>query len=109
MFAVFLLALIGFGNKSAVIYVLVAGLGLTSGIFIVLSALLADYFPLNVLGTASGIVNGIGGVGSILGPLIVGYLATVTGSFVPAFQLIALVAFVLAALTLALKKPNLVE
>jgi len=49
------------------------------------------------------------GVGSILGPLVVGYLATVTGSFVPPFQLIALVAFVVAALTLALKQPNLVE
>lgn len=109
LFAVFLLALIGFGNESAIIYVLVAGLGFAGGETIVVSAMIADYFPLNVLGTASGLINGIGGVGSILGPLIVGYLATVSGSFVPAFQVIALVGFALAAVTLALKQPNLVE
>jgi MFS family permease len=108
-FAVFLLALIGFGNESAIIYVLVAGLGFAGGWVIVINAMIADYFPVNVLGTASGLVSGIGGVGSILGPLIVGYLATVSGSFVPAFQVIALVGFVLAAVTLALKQPNLVE
>jgi len=109
LFAVFLLALISFEPESIAIYVLVAGMGFTSGTSIVAKALLADYVPLNVLGTASGLVNSIGGVGSILGPLIVGNIASLTGSFIPSFQLLALLAFVLAALALALRKPNLTD
>jgi ACS family glucarate transporter-like MFS transporter len=107
MIAVFLLALISFGDYFLIINILVVGLGFAGGETIIISAIIADYFPLNVLGTASGVINGIGGVGSILGPLIFGYLATANNSFVPAFQMTALVAFVLAGLTLLLKKPNL--
>jgi sugar phosphate permease len=106
MFAVFLLALISFGDNFVIINILVAGLGFAGGETIIISAIIADYFPLNVLGTASGVINGIGGVGSILGPLIVGYLATANNSFVPPFQMIAFLAFILAVLTLLLKKPN---
>ena len=105
LYAVFMLALIGFGKEISVIYAIVGAMGFSIGVPGVTFAMIPDHFPLKVVGTASGLVNAVSGVGFILGPLIAGNIATTTGSFVPAFQLTATMAVVLAAVSLALRQP----
>jgi sugar phosphate permease len=102
LYAIALLALIVFGKELTLIYVIVAAMGFTIAISPVTFALIPDCFPLKVVGTASGLVNAISGVGFILGPLIAGNVATMTGSFIPAFQLTIVLAIVLAAVSIAL-------
>ena len=106
LYALLLLALIVFGKETAVIYVIVAAMGFTIGTPAVTFAMISDYFPSQVAGTASGLVNAISGVGFILGPLVAGSVATATGSFIPAFQIAAAMAAVLAAVSLTLKQPT---
>ncbi len=106
LYAVSLLVFTGLGKEIAVIYVIVGAMGFAIGTSAVTFAMIPDYFPSKVTGTASGLVNAISGVGFILGPLIAGSIATTTGSFVPAFQIAALLAIVLAAVSLALRKPT---
>ncbi len=105
LYAVLLLALVGFGKETEGIYVIIGAMGFAIGIPSVTFAMISDYFPLKVVGTASGLINAISGVGFILGPLIAGNIATTTGSFVPAFQVTAVVAVVLAVVSLALRQP----
>ena len=104
--AAFLLALITFGKETAIIYVIVGLMGFAVGIPVVTFAMIPDYFPSQVIGTASGLINAISGVGFILGPLVAGSIATATGSFIPAFQIVAVLAVVLAAVALALRQPT---
>ena len=106
LYAIFLLALIGFGKETAIVYVIIGAMGFAIGVSAITFAMISDYFPLKFVGTASGLVNAISGIGFILGPLIAGSMATMTGSFVPAFQLTAIVAVVLAAVSLALRQPS---
>jgi sugar phosphate permease len=106
LYAVFMLALVSFGKEPAVCYVIIGAMGFAIGISGVNFAMISDYFPLQVIGTASGLVNAISGIGFILGPLVAGDIATATGSFIPAFQLAAAVALVLAAVSLALRQPT---
>ncbi len=47
----------------------------------ILPSLLSDWLPLNVMGTASGFVNFMTMIGSIIGPFIFGYILDFTGSF----------------------------
>jgi MFS family permease len=101
-----MLALVSFGKEPAVCYVIIGAMGFAIGISGVNFAMISDYFPLQVIGTASGLVNAISGIGFILGPLVAGDIATATGSFIPAFQLAAAVALVLAAVSLALRQPT---
>lgn len=63
-------------------------LGVTNAsMFLTCLILPIDLFPANVAGTASGLVISVGYVGGLIGPVIAGYLADVTGgfSFVPVF------------------------
>ncbi|MHA2378982.1 MAG: MFS transporter [Candidatus Thorarchaeota archaeon] len=55
-------------------------------------------------GIASGIFFSIGAFCGFLGPIIVGYLTDLTGSFIPAVVTLALVVEAMIALTLALKE-----
>jgi sugar phosphate permease len=105
LYALLLLALISFGKETTAIYIIVGAMGFAIGIPAVTFAMIPDHFPKHVIGTASGLVNAISGVGFILGPLIAGNIATTTGSFIPAFQIAAVMAVVLAAVSLALKRP----
>ena len=77
LYAVFLLALIGFGKNITTIYILVAAMGFSIGIPAVTFAMISDYLSLKIVGTASGLINAISGVGFILGPLIAGNIATI--------------------------------
>jgi sugar phosphate permease len=105
LYALLLLALISFGKEATAIYIIVGAMGFAIGIPAVTFAMIPDHFPKHVIGTASGLVNAISGVGFILGPLIAGNIATTTGSFTPAFQIAAVMAVVLAVVSLALKRP----
>ncbi len=105
LYAVFLSAFIIFGNEITAVYILVAAMGFAIGTPAVTFAMVSDYFPLNVTGTASGIINAISGVGFLLGPLVAGGIITVTGSSIPAFEVAAIVAVTLAIVSLALRQP----
>lgn len=103
LYAAFLLALIIFGKEITIIYVIVGAMGFVIAISPATFAMIPDNFPLKIVGTASGLVNAISGVGFILGPLIGGNVATATGSFVPVFQIAAVMAVVLSVVSIALR------
>ncbi len=63
LFAILLLALVSFGKETATIYVIIAGMGFALGIYPVTFAMASSYFPLQIIGTASGLLNAFGGVG----------------------------------------------
>ena len=86
-----------------IIYAIVAAMGFAIGVSAVNFAMISEYFSIKIFGTASGLINAISGVGLMLGPLIGGSIATTTGSF---FQLTAVVAVVLAVVSLALRQPT---
>jgi sugar phosphate permease len=106
LYAMFLLILVGVGKEIAVIYVMIGAMGFAIGIPAVTFAMIPDYFSLQRIGAASGLVNAISGIGFILGPLIAGNIATTTGSFVPAFQIVAVAAVLLAVVSLLLRRPK---
>jgi len=60
-----------------------------------------ELYPTSVRGTGSGWANGIGRIGGILGPIIVGVLATITGKYLYVFIVFALVHFI-SAISIAL-------
>jgi MFS family permease len=105
LYAVFLFAFIMFGHTLTSIYILVGAMGFAVGTPAVTFAMVSDYFPVEVTGTASGIINAISGVGFLLGPLVAGAIITDTGSSIPAFEVAAIVAVALAFVSLALKQP----
>jgi MFS family permease len=103
--AVFLLALItGFRSETVATYIMVGGIGFAIGTPPVTFAMIPDYFPSNVIGTASGTINGVSGIGFVIGPIVAGTVATSTGSFIPVFEIVATVAVTLAIISLLLKQ-----
>ncbi|MGD6851814.1 MAG: MFS transporter [Candidatus Bathyarchaeia archaeon] len=106
LYAIFLLAFIIFGNEIIAIYILAAAVGFAIGTPAVTFAMVSDYFPLNVTGTASGIINAISGVGFLLGPLVAGGIITATGNSIPAFEVAVIVAVSLAVVSLSLRQPT---
>jgi len=103
--AVFLLALITvFRSEIAAIYIIVGGIGFAIGTPPVTFAMISDYFPSHVIGTASGIINGVSGIGFAIGPFVAGTVATSTGSFIPVFEIVAIVAVTLAIISLLIKQ-----
>jgi sugar phosphate permease len=107
LYAASLLALISFGKEIAIIYIIIAVMGFAIGITAVTFAMIPEYFSIRILGTASGLINAISGLGLMIGPLVAGSIATITGSLVPAFQLTAVVAVALAVVSIALRKPTM--
>lgn len=61
---------------------------------------------MKVLGTASGVINAMLGLGIVTAPFLVGYVAKITGSYVPAFQVIVLLAVAETIAVLILRKPK---
>jgi sugar phosphate permease len=106
LYAASLLALISFGKEIAIIYVIIAAMGFAIGISAVNFAMIPEYYSIKITGTASGLINAISGIGLMIAPLVAGSAATITGSLVPAFQLTAVVAVVLAVVSLALRQPT---
>ena len=62
----------------------------------ILTSLLSDWLPLNVMGTASGFVNFMTMIGSIIGPFILGYILDFTSSFSLGWLVLGCIASVLA-------------
>jgi OFA family oxalate/formate antiporter-like MFS transporter len=89
-------------------FVFVAGLsllGLCFGGFLALyPALTSDYYGSKNLGTNYGLVFTAYGAGSILGPIMVSYFKTYSGSYLPAFYISIFLAVLGMVLTLFLKK-----
>lgn len=73
------LTLLGFGGNIFVIYVLVAIAGAaTIGAQNIVQAYVSQYYPAYIRSTALGMASGIGRIGGMLGPLLGGFLLSVT-------------------------------
>ncbi|KKI93430.1 major facilitator transporter [Bacillus sp. SA1-12] len=73
------LTLLGFGGNPFVIYVLVAIAGAaTIGAQNIVQAYVSQYYPQNIRSTALGMASGIGRIGGMLGPLLGGFLLSVS-------------------------------
>lgn len=67
-------------NVAAVFFMSVS-VGLSQIHYPSIWALLQDYIPSELIGTGSGLMNGIGNLGSALAPVIIGLLIQITGSY----------------------------
>lgn len=73
------LTLLGFGGNSFMIYLLVAIAGAaTIGAQNIVQAYVSQYYPPSVRSTALGMASGIGRIGGMLGPLLGGFLLSVS-------------------------------
>ncbi|MBT2728306.1 MFS transporter [Bacillus sp. ISL-75] len=73
------LTLLGFGGSSFLIYLLVAIAGAaTIGAQNIVQAYVSQYYPPNIRSTALGMASGIGRMGGMLGPLLGGFLLSVS-------------------------------
>ena len=106
IFIVSLLALIYFGTETTIIYVLSGIMGFAVACGVISFAMVPDYFPVKVLGTASGVINAMCGLGMVITPFLIGYVAEITGSYVPAFEVVVLFAVAETIAVLILRKPK---
>lgn len=67
-------------NTAAVLFMSIT-IGLSQIHYPSIWALLQDYIPSELIGTGSGLMNGIGNLGSALAPVIIGLLIQITGSY----------------------------
>ena len=73
------LTLLGFGGNMFVIYLLVAIAGAaTIGSQNIVQAYVSQYYPANIRSTALGMASGIGRIGGMLGPIMGGFLLSIT-------------------------------
>ncbi|MFP5114017.1 MFS transporter [Bacillaceae bacterium C204] len=73
------LTLLGFGGNSFLIYLLVAIAGAaTIGAQNIVQAYVSQYYPPNIRSTALGMASGIGRIGGMFGPLLGGFLLSVS-------------------------------
>ena len=73
------LTLLGFGGNVFVIYLLVAIAGAaTIGSQNIVQAYVSQYYPANIRSTALGMASGIGRIGGMLGPILGGFLLSIT-------------------------------
>ncbi len=70
-------------------------------------AILGEYFGRKAFGTIQGIVFALTLVGSMLGPVVAGWICDVTGSYRPAFLLLAVVSLAAIPAILAARRPRL--
>ena len=73
------LTLLGFGGNMFVIYLFVAIAGAaTIGSQNIVQAYVSQYYPANIRSTALGMASGIGRIGGMLGPIMGGFLLSIT-------------------------------
>ena len=73
------LTLLGFGGNMFVIYLFVAIAGAaTIGSQNIVQAYVSQYYPANIRSTALGMASGIGRIGGMLGPILGGFLLSIT-------------------------------
>ncbi|RJS63989.1 MFS transporter [Priestia filamentosa] len=96
------LTLLGFSGNISVIYILVAIAGAaTIGAQNIVQAYVSQYYPPYIRSTALGVASGMGRIGGMLGPLLGGFLLTVTLPIHLNFIAFAIPGLI-AAITLAL-------
>lgn len=86
----------------SIVILIIAGFGLYSylGPF---WATVDQVVPAETSGGTMGLVNGVGNLGGFVGPYIVGFLDTTTGSFTPGFLFLGLCALAMAPLIMLAK------
>ncbi|WP_066253292.1 MFS transporter [Neobacillus drentensis] len=73
------LTLLGFGGNTLVIYLLVAIAGAaTIGAQNIVQAYVSQYYPPSIRSTALGVASGVGRTGGMLGPLLGGFLLSIS-------------------------------
>lgn len=86
----------------SIVILIIAGFGL----YAVLGpfwATVDQVVPAETSGGTMGFINGIGNLGGFVGPTIVGFLDTVTGSFVTGFVFLGLCALAMSALAMQVR------
>ena len=73
------LTLLGFGGNTVVIFILVAIAGAaTTGTQVLIQAYATAFYPADMRSTGIGVASGVGRLGGMLGPIIGGFLLTLT-------------------------------
>ena len=67
-------------------------------------SILADWFPLSIVGTAAGFLNFTGGMGSVIGPWLFGEVLEVTGSYAYSWATLALIALAASSLMIPIMR-----
>ena len=100
---------LGFNSPQPVIYLLVALAGAASiGCSILLYSYVAQYYPLAVRSTGLGWASGIGRMGAIVGPIVIGFLLGLALPHKINFLAVAIPA-IIAVIAVALIRPVKVE
>jgi OFA family oxalate/formate antiporter-like MFS transporter len=75
------------------------------GVLALMPAITADFFGTKNLGLNYGAVFTAWGAAGVLGPYMAGYIRTVTGTYITAFYVAALLNFIAAGLSFVMKRP----
>ena len=98
------LTLLGFGGNTVVIFILVAIAGAaTTGSQVLIQAYATAFYPADMRSTGIGVASGVGRLGGMLGPIIGGFLLTLTLPNYMNFMVFA-VAGIVAAVALIIIK-----
>jgi MFS transporter, AAHS family, benzoate transport protein len=98
------LTLLGFGGNTVVIFILVAIAGAaTTGSQVLIQAYATAFYPADMRSTGIGVASGVGRLGGMLGPILGGFLLTLTLPNYMNFMVFA-VAGIVAAVALILIK-----
>ncbi|WP_338469601.1 MFS transporter [Niallia sp. XMNu-256] len=96
------LTLLGFGGNQIVVFLLVAIAGAaTTGAQVLIQAYVTGFYPADMRSTGIGVASGVGRLGGMLGPIIGGFLLTLTLPNYVNFMVFAL-AGIIAAISLSL-------
>ena len=98
------LTLLGFGGNTVVIFILVAIAGAaTTGTQVLIQAYATAFYPADMRSTGIGVASGVGRLGGMMGPIIGGFLLTLTLPNYMNFMVFA-VAGIVAAVALMIIK-----
>ena len=98
------LTLLGFGGNTVVVFILVAIAGAaTTGTQVLIQAYATAFYPADMRSTGIGVASGVGRLGGMMGPIIGGFLLTLTLPNYMNFMVFA-VAGIVAAVALILIK-----
>ncbi|MBB6446231.1 MFS transporter [Bacillus benzoevorans] len=96
------LSLLGFGGNPVLIFILVAIAGAaTTGAQVLIQAYVTSFYPSDMRSTGIGIASGVGRLGGMLGPILGGFLLTLTLPNFMNFMVFA-VAGLMAAISISL-------
>lgn len=98
---------LGFNSPPFVLYLLVAVTGASAtGSSILLYSCVAEYYPLSVRSTGIGTASGVGRIGAIVGPIVIGFLLGLELAHQYNFIALAVPAFICAISVALIKMPK---